>query len=175
MGSRPHLPGLFEALLEATQTEVAVDNGDEGSAVATLTLHRPIQQGCLLQADFGLSLDSGVQDPEELRDEALATRWREERELLPQEFLRQALENPGSLCFLGTHGSRDVLQYEAGNAGRRALFLDSSTHLLQRVESFAHWDSKGDRLEWIEFSAYQPFDGIQIGVAGSSVIRQQRK
>jgi hypothetical protein len=128
----------------------------------TLTLHRPIPQGCLLQADFGLSLDSGVQDPEELRDEALATRWREERELLPQEFLRQALENPGSLCFLGTHGSRDVLQYEAGNAGRRALFLDSSTHLLQRVESFAHWDSKGDRLEWIEFSAYQPFDDIQI-------------
>ena len=82
--------------------------------------------------------------------------------MLPQEFLRQALENPGSLCVLGTHGSRDVLQYEAGNAVRRALFLDSSTHLLQRVESFAHWDSKGDRLEWTEFSAYQPFDGIQI-------------
>lgn len=128
----------------------------------TLTLHRPVQQGCLLQQDFGLSLDSGVQNPEELRDEVLVTRWREERELLPQEFLRQALENPGSLCFLGTHGSVDVLQYEAGNAGRRALFLDSGTHLLQRVESFAHWDSKGDRLEWTEFTAYQSFDGIQI-------------
>ncbi len=128
----------------------------------TLTLDRPIEQGCLLQPDFGLSLDSGVQNQEELTDQALAERWREERELLPQEFLRQASESLPSLSWLGMHGTHIVLQYQAPGGERRGLFLDRDTQLLQRVESFAHWDSKGDRLQWFEFGDYRDFGSIPL-------------
>ncbi len=99
--------------------------------------------------------------------------WRTEMEILPQEFLRQASAFSSTLSLLVTDGPHDVLSYVLPNGQRRVLIIGKHDHLLQRVESLQHLASKGDRLEWTEFSNYQQKDGRQFARTVRSHIEEE--
>jgi glyoxylase-like metal-dependent hydrolase (beta-lactamase superfamily II) len=109
----------------------------------------------------GLALGTGKSRPDAVPEDDLEPRLREELEILPQEYLRQARAGAAGLRFLPGAMRYDVLTYTLGNGESRALYLDAKTHLLMRVERIDHWKHKGDRLEWRTFSRYVERSGIK--------------
>ncbi len=124
--------------------------------------NRPLNGFTVLGPKAGLVLTAGSSEVEELADKELAARYCAELELLPQEYLRQALKSTEHLRLLPASGSNDVVIYRDLEGEERALLIDSKQHLLQRVEHIGHWKTKGDRLEWVNFSDYEEHGGVQI-------------
>lgn len=110
----------------------------------------------------GLVLHTGRSRPDSIPEADLETRLREELEILPQEYLRQARAGAAGLRLLSGSDTCDVLTYTLDNGEARALFLDAKTHLLTRVERIGHWKHKGDRLEWRTFTDYVERNGIAV-------------
>jgi glyoxylase-like metal-dependent hydrolase (beta-lactamase superfamily II) len=110
----------------------------------------------------GLELRTGRSRADTIPAKELETRLREELEILPHEYLRQARAAAASLRLLTGAEGWDVLSYSLDEEESRALYLDARTHRLMRVERIGHWKHKGDRLEWRTFADYAERDGIQV-------------
>jgi len=108
----------------------------------------------------GIELGGGK--PEPIPDGEVQAKSREEFEFLPQEFLRQARAGAAGLRLLASGDGFDVVHYTLPDGQNRALYIDSKTRLLARVERIDHWTMKGDRLEWRTFDEYADRDGIRV-------------
>ena len=128
----------------------------------TYTYEKPIPAFTIVGPANGLMLDGGATQPDTIPDSMLATRIREELEIFPQEYLRQAREASASLRLLPGSSEFDVLCYTLDNGQSRALYFEGDTHLLVRVERIDHWQHKGDRLEWRTFGDYFEQDGMKL-------------
>jgi glyoxylase-like metal-dependent hydrolase (beta-lactamase superfamily II) len=116
----------------------------------------------ILGPSNGLLLSGGRSHPDSIPVGELENSIREELELLPQEYLRQARAGAAGLRLLAGDAGYDVVCYTLDNGEGRALFFDARTHLLTRVERIGHWTHKGDRLEWRTFADYVERDGIHV-------------
>ncbi len=123
---------------------------------------RPIPSFGIVGPVNGLELGGGSSRPDSISKEDLETSLREELEILPHEYLRQARAGAAGLRLLSGSNDNDVLTYTLDDGEGRALFLARDTHLLMRVERIGHWKHKGDRLEWRTFINYVDRNGIQI-------------
>ena len=110
----------------------------------------------------GVMLDGGASQPDTIPDSMLATRIREELEVFPQEYLRQAREASASLRLLPGSGDFDVVCYTLANGQSRALYFARNSHLLMRVERIDHWQHMGDRVEWRTVHDYFDQDGVKL-------------
>jgi glyoxylase-like metal-dependent hydrolase (beta-lactamase superfamily II) len=142
---------IYSAELRALKTDLT--QLESGQRLPSFTIVGPAN---------GLALGTGKSRPDSIPDKELETRLREELEILPQEYLRQARAGAAGLRMLGGPKGYEVLSYSLDNGQARALFLDAKTHLLMRVERVDHWKHKGDRLEWRTFSNYVERNGIRI-------------
>ncbi len=142
---------IYSAELRASKSEVTQHESDQ--RLPSFTIVGPAN---------GLALATGKSQPDSIPEEDLETRMREELEILPQEYLRQARAGAAGLRLLSGSDAYDVLTYALDNGESRALFLDANTHLLMRVERIDHWTHKGDRLEWRTFTDYVERNGIQV-------------
>jgi glyoxylase-like metal-dependent hydrolase (beta-lactamase superfamily II) len=141
----------YSATLRAVKSEVTRHEADE--LLPSFSIVGPTN---------GLALATGDARPDSLPEADLATRLREELEILPQEYLRQARAGAAGLRLLSGSDDYVVLTYTLDNGENRALYLDANTYLLMRVERVDHWTHKGDRLEWRTFTDYVERNGIQI-------------
>lgn len=116
----------------------------------------------------GLELRTGKSRADSIPAEDLETRLRQELEILPHEYLRQARAGAAGLRLLSGCEGYDVLTYALDGDESRALYLDANTHLLMRVERIGHWKHKGDRLEWRTFSEYVDRNGIAVPLRSES-------
>lgn len=142
---------IYSAELRASKSEVTQQ--ESGQRFPSFTIVGPAN---------GLALGTGKSRPDSIPEKDLETRLREELEILPQEYLRQARAGAAGLRLLSGSGAYDVLTYTLDNGESRALFLDANTHLLMRVERVGHWKHKGDRLEWRTFTDYVERNGILV-------------
>jgi glyoxylase-like metal-dependent hydrolase (beta-lactamase superfamily II) len=142
---------FYSADLRVMKSEVTFYDGDR--SIPSFTIIGPAN---------GLKLDGGRSRPDSIRGKELESSLREELELLPQEYLRQARAGAAGLRLLSGSDAFDVLTYTLDNGEGRALFLDVSTHLLMRAERIDHWKHKGDRLEWRTFADYFEQNGIKL-------------
>jgi glyoxylase-like metal-dependent hydrolase (beta-lactamase superfamily II) len=142
---------VYSAELRATKSELTQYESGEKFSSFTIVGERN-----------GLELRTGKTRPDSIPTGDLDTRLREELEILPQEYLRQARAGAASLRFLSDCEGYDVLTYTLDSSESRALYLDAKTHLLMRVERIGHWKHKGDRLEWRTYTDYVDRNGIQI-------------
>ncbi len=110
----------------------------------------------------GLKLNRWASRPDSIPETDLEGSRREALEVLPHEYLRQARAGAASLRLLSGPKGYDVLTYTLDNGEARALFFDTRTHLLMRVERIGHWKHKGDRLEWRTFADYVDRNGIRV-------------
>jgi glyoxylase-like metal-dependent hydrolase (beta-lactamase superfamily II) len=142
---------LYSSDLRAMKQDVTFI--DEGKALPSFAIFGPTN---------GLRLDGGGTRPDSIPEKELEKRLREELEILPHEYLRQARAGAAGLRLLSGPKGYDVLTYTLDNGEGRALFLDARTHLLKRVERIDHFKYKGDRLEWRTFADYVDQDGIRV-------------
>ncbi len=110
----------------------------------------------------GFKLNAGASRPDSIPEQELEKSLREELELLPHEYLRQARAGAAGLRLLSGSDDYDVLAYSLDNGEGRALFFAADSHLLMRVERVGHWKHKGDRLEWRTFTNYADRDGMPV-------------
>lgn len=110
----------------------------------------------------GLRLTGGRSRPDSIPENELEKSLREEIEVLPHEYLRQARAGAAGLRLLSGPDVYEVLCYTLDNGEGRALYFDVVTHLLMHVERIGHWKHKGDRLEWRTFTDYFEQDGIKV-------------
>ncbi len=129
---------------------------------AMLEYDKPQLSFAIVGPANGIEVDAGDTKPDSIPAAKLGERLREEFEFLPQEFLRQARDRAASLRLLSGAKGYDVVHYSLENGEGRALFFDSKSHLLMRVERIDHWEIKGDRLEWRTFAAYADHDWIRV-------------
>ena len=141
----------YSASLRASKSEVTQQ--ESGHRFPSFTIVGPAN---------GLALRTGKSRPDSIPEKDLETRLREELEILPQEYLRQARAGAAGLRLLSGSDAYDVLTYTLDDGESRALFLDVITHLLMRVERIGHWKHKGDRLEWRTFTDYVERNGIPV-------------
>ncbi len=142
---------IYSAELRALKSEVAQQ--ESGQRLPSFAIVGPAN---------GLALRTGATRPDSIPAGDLETRLREELEILPQEYLRQARAGAAGLRLLSGSDAYDVLTYTLDSGESRALFLDRNTHLLARVERIDHWTHKGDRLEWRTFTDYVDRNGIKV-------------
>jgi len=142
---------VYSADLRAMKSEVTFYDGD-----------RPIPSFTIVGPTNGLRLNGGRSRPDSIAGEELESSLREELELLPQEYLRQARAGAASLRLLSGSEDYEVVAYTLGSGEGRALFFDAGTHLLMRVERIGHWKHKCDRLEWRTFADYFEQNGIKV-------------
>jgi glyoxylase-like metal-dependent hydrolase (beta-lactamase superfamily II) len=142
---------IYSAELRASKSEVTQQ--ESGQRLPSFTIVGPAN---------GLALRTGGSRPDSIPEKDLEARLREELEILPQEYLRQARAGAAGLRLLSGSDAYDVLTYAIDNGESRALFLDTHTHLLTRVERIDHWKHKGDRLEWRTFIDYVERNGIKV-------------
>jgi len=141
----------YSADLRAVKSEVTFYEGER--TLPTFTIIGPAN---------GLRLNGGRSRPDSIPEEELDSSLREELELLPHEYLRQARAGAAGLRLLSGADGYEVVCYTLENGEGRALFLDAGTHLLTRVERIGHWKHKGDRLEWRTFGEYFDQNGIKV-------------
>jgi hypothetical protein len=145
-------------------------SADRGAMKSDVTFYekdkpdKPIPSFAILGPRNGLRLNGGASQPDSIPVEELESSLREELELLPHEYLRQARTGAAGLRLLTGSDDYDVVCYALDNGEGRALFFDAGTHLLMRVERIGHWKHKGDRLEWRTFTDYVDRSGIQVPV-----------
>jgi len=142
---------FYSADLRAMKSEVKFYEGD-----------RPIPSFTIIGPANGLRLNGGRSRPDSIPGKELESSLREELELLPHEYLRQARAGAVGLRLLSGSDDYEVLCYTLDNGEGRALFFDADTHLLMRVERIGHWKHKGDRLEWRTFADYFEQNGIKV-------------
>jgi len=142
---------LYSPDLRAMKSEVTFYEGD-----------RPIPSFSIVGPANGLRLNGGRSRPDSIPVEELESSLREELEILPQEYLRQARAEAASLRLLSGAKDYEVVAYTLGNGEGRALFFDAATHLLVRAERIGHWKHKGDRLEWRTFADYLEQGGVKV-------------
>jgi len=123
---------------------------------------RPISSFTIVGPANGLRLNGGRSRPDSIPEKELESSLREELEILPHEYLRQARAGAAGLRLLSGSDGYEVLTYTLDSGEGRALFFDANTHLLMRVERIDHWKHKGDRLEWRTFTDYFEQDGIHV-------------
>src|SRR5258705_9320419 len=141
----------YSADLRAMKSEATFYEGNR--AIPSFTIVGPAN---------GLRLNGGRSRPDSISEKELESSLREELEILPQEYLRQARAGAPGLRLLSGSDTYDVLTYTLDNGESRALYLDAKTHLLMRVERIDHWKHKGDRLEWRTFADYFEQNGIKV-------------
>ena len=138
---------------------------------ATLTLSDETNPSfAIIGPTNGLVLDAGEDRPDSVAAKELEKSLRQELELLPHEYLRQARAGAAGLRLLSGNEDYEVLCYSLDDGEGRALFFDPKTHLLMRVERIGHWKHKGDRLEWRTFADYANRNGIQVPLHSESHI-----
>ncbi|MEK7316122.1 MAG: MBL fold metallo-hydrolase [Candidatus Eisenbacteria bacterium] len=142
---------LYSSALRAMKADVTFHEGDQ-----------PIPSFTIIGPANGLKLDGGGSRPDSIPEKDLESSVREELELLPHEYLRQARAGAAGLRLLSGSNDYAVLTYTLDNGEGRALFFATDTHLLMRVERIGHWKHKGDRLEWRTFSDYFDQDGVKM-------------
>jgi len=148
---RLNVTTFYSADLRALKSETTFFQGD-----------RPITAFAIIGPTNGLRLNGGKSRPESIAENELVSSLREELEVLPHEYLRQARAGAVGLRLLAGAKGYDVLTYSLDSGEGRALFFDAKTHLLMRVERIGHWKHKGDRLEWRTFSHYADRNGITV-------------
>jgi glyoxylase-like metal-dependent hydrolase (beta-lactamase superfamily II) len=158
----------YSASLRALKSEGTFTEGD-----------KPTPYFVIVGPANGIKLDGGATKPDSVPERELAKTLRDELEILPHEYLRQARAGAASLRLLsGSDGfdvlvytldGGDVLRHRMGGIGGdtlesfgRALYFAADTHLLMRVERIGHWKHKGDRLEWRTFDDYVDRSGVQV-------------
>ena len=122
----------------------------------------PVPSFIIVGPANGLRLNGGGSRPDSIPEKELEKSLREELEVLPHEYLRQARAGATGLRLLSGPKGYDGLTYTLDSGEGRALFFDARTHLLMRVERIDHWKHKGDRLEWRTFTDYVERGGIQV-------------
>ncbi len=142
---------LYSAALRAMKADVTFHESDR--AVPAFAIIGPAN---------GLRISGGASRPDSIPEKDLESSLREELELLPHEYLRQARAGAAGLRLLSGSNDYEVLTYTLDNGESRALFFATDTHLLMRVERIGHWKHKGDRLEWRTFSDYFDQDGVKV-------------
>jgi hypothetical protein len=142
---------LYSADRRAMKTETTFYEGN-----------RPIRAFSIMGPANGLGLSGGRSRPDSLPERDLESSMREELEILPQEYLRQARDGAASLRLLTGADGHEVVGYSLDDGEGRALFFDARSHLLARVERIGHWKHKGDRLEWRAFSNYADRSGVRV-------------
>jgi len=123
---------------------------------------KPFPSFTIIGPANGLRLTAGGDRPDSIPEKELEKSLREELELLPHEYLRQARAGAAGLRLLSGSDGYEVLCYSLDDGEGRALFFDAGTHLLMRVERIGHWKHKGDRLEWRTFTDYVDRNGIRV-------------
>ena len=142
---------LYSSALQALKVETTFYDGDR--ALPSFVIAGPTN---------GLQLDGGGSKPDSIPGDELESSLRQELEVLPHEYLRQARACSASLRMLSGARGFEVLAYSLESGEDRALYLASKTHLLMRVERIGHWKHKGDRLEWRTFADYVERSGIRV-------------
>ncbi len=142
---------FYSTDLRALKTDATFYQGD-----------RPIPSFGIVGPANGLTLTGGRSRPDSMPEKELEASLREELEVLPHEYLRQARAGAASLRLLSGPDAYEVLCYTLDHGEGRALYFDVVTHLLMRVERIGHWKHKGDRLEWRTFTDYFEQDGIKV-------------
>jgi glyoxylase-like metal-dependent hydrolase (beta-lactamase superfamily II) len=122
----------------------------------------PVPSFIMVGPTNGLRLNGGGSQPDSIPEKELEKSLRDELEVLPHEYLRQARAGAAGLRLLSGPKGYDVVTYTLDNGEGRALFFDARTHLLMRVERIDHWKHKGDRLEWRTFTDYVDRGGIRV-------------
>jgi len=142
---------IYSTDLRAVKSSVTVYEKDEPSPSFTIA-----------GTANGVRLSIWGSRPEPIAEKDLESSMREELEILPHEYLRQARAGAAGLRLLPGAKGYDVLTYALDDGQTRALYFDAKTHLLMRVERIDHWKHKGDRLEWRTFSRYVDKSGIKV-------------
>jgi len=148
---------IYSAELRASKSELT--QKESGERFPSFTIVGPAN---------GVALETGKTRPDSIPEKDLEIRMREELEIFPQEYLRQARAGVASLRMLPGLKGREVITYTLDNGEGRALIFDAKTHLLMRVERIGHWKHKGDRLEWRTFSDYVQRNGVQVPLRSES-------
>lgn len=142
---------LYSADLRAMKSEAMFYDGDRG--IPSFAIVGPVN---------GVRFIAGRSRPDSIPTTDLESSLREELEVLPHEYLRQARAGAAGLRLLSGSADYEVVCYTLESGEGRALFFDAHTHLLMRVERIGHWKHKGDRLEWRTFADYFEQDGIKV-------------
>jgi glyoxylase-like metal-dependent hydrolase (beta-lactamase superfamily II) len=150
---------FYSADLKAMKSDVTFHDGD-----------RTIPTFAIVGSTNGIRLSGGKSQTDSIAGNELESSMREELEVLPHEYLRQALAGAAGLRLLSGAKGYDVLTYTLDNGDGRALYFDAKSHLLMRVERIGHWKHKGDRLEWRTFSHYTEKDGIKVPLSSEAHI-----
>ncbi|MCA9708512.1 MAG: hypothetical protein KDK70_21865 [Myxococcales bacterium] len=102
--------------------------------------------------------DYGRDQARALEGDALAEAQQELRWTAPHAILREALDDPGSLRWLGVHPrggeGYEMIGFVDGRGQSWSLWLNETSRLLGRVERMVAHPIEGDAVEWIEFSDY---------------------